>query len=324
MNYSRSCSCRNSPLFSRLARCLLGLILALYGASVSSVHAQFLLPPDYIVGKGDLNGDGKVNLTDVFLADILVANDGTFTPRQMIAADTNGDGSLSIWDQSLIRQAADYYASLLPPETPKANPNGNLIINRSAITDHMRNGIEISLGLDEKAQGVIGYSLQFSYPPALNPWIQSWQEYETSWFYDDQGNPNNYYGGGGANLNYRGRISRFFFLDLPLHGTHELMRFTATLKEGFPMPDPSLFQVVHAEAIGADGNPLPLGLISSQLGDNDVNGRVDVEDAILSLRMAVGTWPAAPQNDVNGDGANTPADTRKILEAALNGKSVHR
>lgn len=65
-----------------------------------------MLPPAPKISKGDLNGDGKVAVSDAVLALRIVV--GTLTPSsaQSAAADVNGDGRVTIQDVLFILQAA--------------------------------------------------------------------------------------------------------------------------------------------------------------------------------------------------------------------------
>ena len=56
--------------------------------------------------KGDVNGDGRVDINDATLVQQCAAELVTFTDAQKSAGDTNGDGKVDINDATRIQQFA--------------------------------------------------------------------------------------------------------------------------------------------------------------------------------------------------------------------------
>lgn len=57
---------------------------------------------------GDINGDGKVDLTDIMMAAQFVTGKLNLTPSQIYAADMNGDGEVDLTDVMMMTQVALY------------------------------------------------------------------------------------------------------------------------------------------------------------------------------------------------------------------------
>lgn len=72
------------------------------------ILSMFLCIPVFAADKGDVNGDGKITLTDVRLIMKFAAGQKTPTASQSKSADMNGDGEITLADaQAAIRLCAD-------------------------------------------------------------------------------------------------------------------------------------------------------------------------------------------------------------------------
>ena len=64
---------------------------------------------DYMIIKGDLNGDGRVDWTDNALAEGVLYGIIQLTEEQLIAGDINGDGVFDYEDASAIKEHCQSY-----------------------------------------------------------------------------------------------------------------------------------------------------------------------------------------------------------------------
>ena len=74
------------------------LITAAFPVAASAAGNEVLL--------GDVNGNGKVEVTDATMVQMIAAELTTVSAERMKAADVNGDGEVNISDATLIQQYA--------------------------------------------------------------------------------------------------------------------------------------------------------------------------------------------------------------------------
>ena len=85
----------------------------------------------------------------------------------------------------------------------------------------------------------------------------------------------------------------------------------------------SALTLTEVEATDSAGTLLGIGVVDGQLtvedrirGDGNGDGKITVLDALIALKMFVGSLPEDLTLDMNGDGRVTPEDARQILVLA--------
>jgi hypothetical protein len=116
VNFGMGISSLNDPVRS-------GIFISLQGEDWTNQDPKYLHTA-YLVLLGDLNKDGRVNITDgTYLQGYLDGNPNMYlNPSEMLAADINGDGEITIEDKILLeaytRGLLDIFEGMLKATTP--------------------------------------------------------------------------------------------------------------------------------------------------------------------------------------------------------------